>query len=72
MNVDTGARVSPLGHHARQKRNFFKVEQMRATLDRHRFQKRIGENNFLITDRRRIALVGGDNVRAEQLPNAGK
>src|SRR6266576_4355195 len=71
MNIDPGAAVRPLGHNSRNQRHF-SVEQMCHSINRDRLQRRIRENNFLVTSRGRIAFVGSVDVRPEHAAHRGQ
>ena len=65
--------VSPCAHsrhHARDERQIFLIKQVRHALDRDRFDRRIGEDDLLEAVRRRIAFVGGVDIRPEHLAQA--
>ena len=62
MNIDPGSAVRPFGHDARNERHLV-VEQVRHSINRDGFQCRISENDFLVTFRRRVAFIGGVDVR---------
>ena len=66
MDVDSGAAVSPLGHHPGKERNVFLVEQMGDALDGDCFESRVSQNDLLETPRRRITRVGGLYVSFEE------
>ena len=65
VNVDSGTAVRPFGHDARYQRHLL-VKEMRHSMNGNRFQRGISENDFLIASRRRIAFVGGVDVRPKQ------
>ena len=67
MNVDPGARVGPLRHEPRNERHFSFVKQMRHSLDRDRFDRRIRNDDLLVTRRSWIAFVGRVNIGPQDL-----
>src|SRR5437879_13717296 len=71
MNIDARAAVCPLGHDTRNQRHL-PVEQMRHSINGDRLQCGIRENNFVVTSRGRIALVGGVDVRPEHAAHRGQ
>src|SRR4029077_13067017 len=68
MDVDTGAAVGPLSHDTRDQWHLF-VKQVRHSMDRDRFQRRIGQNNFFVARGSRIAFVGGVDIRPKKTPH---
>ena len=65
MDVDAGAAVGPLGHHAREERDILAVEQMGDALDGDGLQTGIGEDDLLETARGGIARIGGLDIGLE-------
>src|SRR5262245_49917765 len=47
MDVDAGAAVSPLGHHAGNERNIEVMQHVSQSVDRDRFQSRIAEDHLV-------------------------
>src|SRR5437763_9604198 len=62
MNIDAGAAVGPLGHDPRDERQILEVKNVGHALDGDRFERRISQNNFFVTFRRRVAFVSGVDV----------
>src|SRR5690242_20238425 len=46
MNVDSGPTVSPFRHHPRNERKIGQIKNVRHALNRDRFDRRIGQDNF--------------------------
>ena len=67
MNVNSGPRMRPFGHEARNQRHFPFIKKMRHALNRDRFYRRISHDHFLVTGRGRISFVGGVDVSPEDL-----
>src|SRR6476469_496766 len=51
MNVDPSARVRPFTHESWNQRNLSFVKQVRHSLDCDRFDRRVGDDHFLVTGR---------------------
>jgi len=66
VHVNSGARVRPLGHHARNDRNACLVERVCAALDCDGLHEWIGKNDFFVADRGGIAFVGCFDVGLKQ------
>ena len=67
MNVDTGARMRPFRHHARDERRAGLMEPVREPLNGNCLDKRIRQNDLLAPERGRIAFESSFNVRVQQL-----
>ena len=61
MNIDPSAAVRPFGHDARNQRHL-SVEQMRHSINGDRLQRRISEDDFLISRRGRVPFVRGIDI----------
>ena len=61
VNVDAGAAVRPFGHDAGNKGHFV-VKFMRHSINRDRFERRIREDDFLVTFCGGITFVSGIDV----------
>ncbi len=72
MDVDAGAAVRPLGHHARDERNALAIQHVRDPLDRDGLQSGIGEDDFIGALRRGIAFVGGLDVGLQKFSHRGQ
>src|SRR5262245_18721615 len=66
MNIDSGAAVCPLGHDARNQRHL-SVEQMRHSINGDRLQRRIGEDDFLVSRSSRVPFVSGVDIRPKRV-----
>ena len=72
MNIDAGAGMGPFRHEPRDQRHFFFVKKMRHSLDRDRFNRRIRDDDFLVTRCRRIAFVSGVDIGPKDLAQAAQ
>ena len=50
----------------------FRYKDVRHALNGDRFQRRVGQNDFFVTFRRRIAFVGGIDVRPKHFAQVGQ
>src|SRR5437764_844976 len=71
MNIDPRAAVRPLGHDARNQRHL-PVEQMRHSINSDRLQRRISEDDFLVSGGGRVAFVSGIDVRPQHAAHRGQ
>ncbi len=62
MNIDAGARMRELRHHARDERHAQQQQFVGDAIDRYRFQAGIAEDDFVIALGRWITLEGGLHV----------
>jgi len=69
MQVHPGASVRPLGHDAGDQRDVLEIQFMRHPLHRDGFNERIRDDDFLLAECRRVAVVRRFGVRLKQLPN---
>ena len=67
VDVDAGARVGVLRHHARDQRDAQQQQLVGDAVDRDRFQAGIAEDDLVIALRRRVAFEGGLHVVIEQI-----
>ena len=65
MDVDAGARVGPLGHHARDERHLEPVQEVGQPVDGHRLQARVAEDHLVERAHGRVAVVGRLHVRGQ-------
>ena len=72
MDVDAGAAMGPLAHHARDERDRELVQQVGEAVDGDRLQAGVAKDDFGGRFARRVAVVGGLHVGGEQFANLGK
>src|SRR6185503_6309713 len=65
MNIDSGAAVCPLCHDAGNQRNL-SVEQVRHSINGDRLQRRISEDDFLVSRSSRVPFVSGVDIRPKR------
>ena len=70
MQIHARAAVRPFGHDAREERNVFQIQLVRQPLHRDRFDERIRDDDFLLAERRGIAVEGGLHVGLQQFADA--
>ena len=69
MNVDPGPAVRPLGHDSRNERQIHFIKNMRHSLDRDRFERRVSKNDFFVASRRGIAFKCRIDVGPKEATN---
>ena len=70
VDVDAGAAVGPLGHHAGNERDVELVELVGQAIDGDRFQAGVAEDHFVERLAGRVAVVGGLDVGGQIGPAA--
>ncbi len=72
VNVDTGLAVGVLGDDARDQRHVGAIEDVGDAVAGEGEDPRVAEDGFRWARGRRVALVGGDRVEGQLLPNLGQ
>ena len=72
VNVDAGAAMSPLAHHAGNERDADLVQQVSEAIDGDRFETGVAKNDFRRRFAGGVAVVGGLNVGGEDFAQLWK